>query len=406
MAFNSLIAVRPSPSRSTTVATSSTATITAPVAATEPKKRSRFYRPELDALRFFAFFWVYCFHFVEYPASFFVAHGVPAFIAYPLTNLVGAGVFGVDLFFTLSSYLITELLLREKEEFGRVNVRDFYIRRILRIWPLYFAFLAVAMIPAVNVDHVLTWKYLACFLLLMGNWSTILFGWPGRSVTGPLWTISIEEQFYLAWPPVVARLSRRGIFYTACGMLATSTLFRVVLVFIHGNKYSIWRNTFTRLDPIAAGIILAVLLHGQTLRLKWFSRLSLWLGGLFIVVCVFPWRIYDPASLEMLPNLLGFPLLALGCSLLLLSVLGVQSKIPAPLIYLGKISYGLYVLHDFGVFLTDKLLPVSHGTVHALLRIGLSLPITITLAAFSYHFLESPFLRLKGRFTRVASRPV
>lgn len=97
-----------------------------------------------------------------------------------------AGVFGVDLFFVLSAYLITELLLREKNEWGTLDVRAFYMRRILRIWPLYFFYIGLALIPAFNPNHVFTWRYAAAFLLLAGNSSIIAYGWPMHSIIGPL----------------------------------------------------------------------------------------------------------------------------------------------------------------------------------------------------------------------------
>src|SRR5258706_246045 len=110
------------------------ATLTAPPPSAVEK--SSFYRPELDVLRFFAFFAVFLFHF-SHPADFYVEHGVPRWMATAGNSLMHAGVFGVDLFFVLSAYLITELLLREKSEFGTLDVRAFYLRRMLRTWLLY-----------------------------------------------------------------------------------------------------------------------------------------------------------------------------------------------------------------------------------------------------------------------------
>ena len=156
-----------------------------------------FYKPELDALRFFAFSWVCALHYLRYPAGVLIDHGFPTAIAVAIASLLRAGVFGVDLFFALSSYLITELLLREKNSFGSVDVGSFYLRRILRIWPLYFLFIAIGMIPFFNPGHALTWHYVACLLLLSGNWGVIRYWWPIPSIVGPLWTVSIEEQFYL-----------------------------------------------------------------------------------------------------------------------------------------------------------------------------------------------------------------
>src|SRR5580704_10177801 len=112
-----------------------TAAIAAPAEITS--KTKSFYRPELDALRFFAFLAVFLFHFNR-PVDLYVQHGIPRVVALTATSLIQGGVFGVDLFFVLSAYLITELLIREKEVCGSLDVKGFYLRRILRIWPLYF----------------------------------------------------------------------------------------------------------------------------------------------------------------------------------------------------------------------------------------------------------------------------
>ncbi|HYX52309.1 MAG TPA: acyltransferase family protein, partial [Candidatus Limnocylindrales bacterium] len=104
----------------------------------------RFYRPELDALRFFAFFGVFVFHAAPHERAFYDAAQAPHWLSSFLISSFGAGAYGVDLFFALSAYLITSLLLREREHLGEVDVRGFYVRRILRIWPLYLSFLLFA----------------------------------------------------------------------------------------------------------------------------------------------------------------------------------------------------------------------------------------------------------------------
>jgi len=102
----------------------------------------------------------------------------------------------------------------------------------------------------------------------------------------------------------------------------------------------------------------------------------------------------------------GVLLVAAGCALILLAVLGTSVRPPGVLVYLGKISYGLYVYHTLGSFLAEKLDFVRSGLPHLIAREALAFSITIVLAAASYKFLESPFLRLKKRFELVRSRPV
>jgi peptidoglycan/LPS O-acetylase OafA/YrhL len=221
-------------------------------------KPAAFYRPELDALRFFAFFGVFICHTLPAEQGYYSAHHFPHWAGELLQATSKAGAYGVDLFFLLSSYLITELLLREKDATGRLDVLAFYKRRILRIWPLYFTFIGMAWaLTLVDKTQQLSVSYIAAFLLLAGNWISVFQGNP-HSVVAPLWSVSIEEQFYLLWPLLVrkARMSRIAI--TACAMLVASSIFRY-LFFVTGSTESLHKNTLTRLEPMALGILVAVL---------------------------------------------------------------------------------------------------------------------------------------------------
>jgi peptidoglycan/LPS O-acetylase OafA/YrhL len=369
-------------------------------------RKSAFYRPELDVLRFFAFFAVFLFHF-SHSVEFYVAHGVPRYIAVAANGLIQGGVFGVDLFFALSAYLITELLLREKSEFGRLDVRAFYLRRILRIWPLYFFAIGLALIPAFNPGHVFNWRYATAFVLLAGNWSIIAYGWPIHSIGGVLWTVSIEEQFYLLWPPVVRKISRDHLAFTAIAMLTLSSATRIVMVATHGGMNSVWCNTLARLDPIAAGILVAAALRGRIPNFSIGARLGMLCCGILPLALVATcWKIHEPATLEWIPTLVGFPVVAASCTLILLAALGISTRPHGVLLYLGKISYGLYVYHPLGNLLSGKVIPVHTAFVQLALRPTVALAFTVILAAASYAVLEKPFLKLKKRLAHIESRPV
>lgn len=381
-----------------------TAAITSSEQATQRKQA--FYRPELDALRFFAFLAVFLYHFNR-PVETFTQHGVPRIVAQALTGLVEGGVFGVDLFFVLSAYLITELLIREKEATGTLDVGGFYLRRILRIWPLYFAYIGLSLIPFFNPGHDLSLKQAAAFLLLAGNWSVIVWGWPLHSIIVPLWTVSIEEQFYLLWPPIVRNITRKGLVTAAVVMLLIATVTRIVMVALHGGMNSVWCNTLARLDPIAAGVLAAALLNGGVPPWTLRRRLALLVAGILPLALVAnAWHIHEPERLAWIPTLIGFPVVAAGCTCILFAVLGVGLRTPRTLLYLGKISYGLYVFHRLGNVLSGMLMPVHSATLQLALRPILALAITIVLASLSYAFLEKPFLKLKNRFAHIVTRPV
>src|SRR4029077_16699431 len=137
----------------------------------------RFYRPELDELRFFAFLGVFIFHAAPRTMDFYNAAGAPHWLSNLLISTFGAGAYGVDLFFALGASLITSLLLRERAATGALDLRGFYVRRILRIWPLYLAFVAFAALAAMIIpQQQLPLRYVIGYCLLAGNWVYVFHG--------------------------------------------------------------------------------------------------------------------------------------------------------------------------------------------------------------------------------------
>jgi peptidoglycan/LPS O-acetylase OafA/YrhL len=147
-------------------------------------------------------------------------------------------------------------LLREKDQVGQLNVKAFNIRRILRIWPLYFAFVLFAFgLTFIDETQYFSGTQLMMFLMLAGNWA------PGltvmKSVVVPLWSVSIEEQFYLLWPLVVRKATRRQMLAVCFLMVGVAFAWRAV---IQSRAPSlIWNSTFSHLDSIAYGILLSLL---------------------------------------------------------------------------------------------------------------------------------------------------
>ena len=270
------------------------------------------------------------------------------------------------------------MLLRERRSRGAIDIRAFYIRRILRIWPLYY-FALLILEPAMSFlpgEH-MPWTYLASFAIFGGNWACAAWGYPPSSFA-LLWSVSVEEQFYLTWPWLV-RLGEIHLRQIACAMLAIATLTRFVLVIRGVHHPGIWCNTLARLDPIAGGALLACFLNGslpqhtpRTRRL-WIGFGAVLLIGTGAIGSNIGW-----------PALITYPLVAAASVAIIFGTLGSRMCAGA---YLGKISYGLYVFH--AAVLRTVPSPV------------LALPLTIAIAALSYRYLESPFLRLKDRFERL-----
>lgn len=349
---------------------------------------------------------VFLHHAFPHQPEFWTKLGVPSAFAVLLSGIGACGAFGVSLFFVLSAYLITELLLREKEMVGTLDVKSFYVRRILRIWPLYFFFLALAaamqwFVPGQHVG----WRTGLAFTALAGNWYIVFVGFPS-SVIFPLWSVSIEEQFYLTWPLIVRRVSQWGMVAFAMGLLVIATVTRFYLGAHHLTESQVWCNTLVQFDPIAAGILIAVLLKGAVPQLSKLARSTMIVVG---VACLATAALYfgiknDPLTTTRI--VLGYPAVALGGVLLLLAVLRDGAKPARALVYLGRISYGLYVFHVLGLLISDYVVPNQGANLARYgLRVFVGFTLTVTMAAISYRWLETPFLHLKQRFTYVVSRP-
>jgi peptidoglycan/LPS O-acetylase OafA/YrhL len=372
----------------------------------------RFYHPELDVLRFCAFFLIFIHHSMSHDPAFYSGMGVAPWLASAIAALASAGAMGVQLFFLLSSYLVTELLIRERELRGGIDLKAFYVRRALRIWPLYLAFLALAwamqwFVPGQHIG----WRALLAFLFLGGNWWIVFVGFPS-SVIFPLWFVSLQEQFYLFWPATMRKLSARGMLMAAAGMLWAATLVRWYLASRHTWESKMWCNTFVHLDAIAFGIMLAVLLGGKAPRLTALHRAALLMGGVTCFVLAGSYfRIkFDPLTTSRV--LLGYPVAALGAVALFLGTIHNGGRPTSarswlsPFLYLGRISYGLYVFHVLGLMISDNMVQQQDRSLgRYFFRNGVALAIAMVFAAISYRWLESPFLSLKQRFTHVRSRP-
>jgi peptidoglycan/LPS O-acetylase OafA/YrhL len=363
----------------------------------------RFYQPELDGLRFYAFLAVFAFHILPETRAFYSGLHLPL---KPLwVGVARSGACGVDLFFALSAFLITSLLLRERQQTGGISLRLFYVRRILRIWPLYFVVLAVAVVLAHTIaSQNLPWYYLVGYLLFVGNWITAAFGRP-MSVCAPLWTVSIEEQFYLVWPALMKMLGRRGMIIAAVVTFLLATLSQIGFVLTGLRNPYIYYGSTSRSNSLALGILLALFadrLPGLTRGMRWL----LLAAGLAGWIASSGWLIDQPGPQDM-RAVLGRLMASLGAVAILYAGLGSRSRLVTSdwMVWLGKISYGLYMLHFVAILITVDLLHPRWGW-QLLATKALGLPLTVLLAWASYRWVESPFLRWKDRFATVLSRPV
>ncbi len=198
-----------------------------PLPARSATLSERFYFPELDAIRVFLFLGVWAYHALPLQDHYYVEHRIPPVLASLITTALKACMCSLDVFFILSAFLITELLLRERGLKGAVDLKAFYVRRLLRIWPLYFFVIALAgFLSLFDRSQTVGWGYALSFLFFVGNWIMVFRGFPQASILIPLWSVSFEEQFYLLWPLVLRKSSLRTIRGIAIGLLVVASLAR------------------------------------------------------------------------------------------------------------------------------------------------------------------------------------
>jgi peptidoglycan/LPS O-acetylase OafA/YrhL len=364
--------------------------MTGPRAADAP-----YYRPELDALRLVAFVFVFLRHTTPNSAAWWARLGLGNVVATVLANASQAGAFGVYLFYLLSAYLITQLLLREKARYGRILLGHFYTRRILRIWPLYLVFLAIACGYARCVGEPIDWAMLPFALLFIANWSGI---WHGAvtPTANHLWSISVEEQFYVLCPPLIAYTSRRTLTWVALAMIAAPA----IAIPLGPDLYTYaLMNSVSCFAAMGAGMLIANLRSDDAT-----PPIPRWMS---IVVGLSCWYVASALGLGSSTgrSLVGVLLIVLGSAALLGATLGCR---PHSIVrYLGKISYGLYVYHLLAIAVVERLVDKKAiGLSWYPLIMALELALTIAAAATSYRYLEVPFLRIKERFALVKSRPL
>jgi peptidoglycan/LPS O-acetylase OafA/YrhL len=380
---------------------------------TQRTRGARFYCPELDALRFFAFLCTFAFHWMDYVPFDTKVHQ-------RLFDILTAGAFGVPIFFLLSSFLIVELLLREREQTGDIHIKSFYVRRILRIWPLYFAVFWALIYLGYFLPDIATKDHHAwlAFTFFAGNWYIMRHGWIAGPID-PLWSIAVEEQFYIAIPLLTKLGGRKLLAVVSAVLLMISYLTSVhYACLVYSGESGQWVNSWFQFQFFAAGAVLAIVLHGRVPRWPISLRAAAFLGAALLWLCAVMGlgvKSYD-AHTSVAGGLLGWLMVLAGSIIFFLATLGIPDRfVPGWLTYLGRISFGLYMFHslifhlvfDIGHRWLQGFGAALHLSSELIAALGtvLVLLITIAVAGFSYRFFEKPFLKLKERFTFVRSRP-
>lgn len=376
---------------------------------------TRIFFPNLNGLRFLAVLLVIIAHVEGIRGAFHLSN------FWHVSTIPLLGQLGVDLFFVLSGFLITYLLLAEKQQLGNIDFKAFYLRRALRIWPLYyvvvilslfiFPYIELLYFPALTPGVATNLGMKASlYAVMLPNVAKELY--PAVPYASQAWSIGVEEQFYIIWPVLVyySRNYYRNFLLIALVVVITTQLswalttpwrhplpINELTTFIKGFL------AFFRIQCMAIGGLFAVLLFQQkgpllkrlTCRP---AQMALLVLLPFFVVC----GVQVPYFTHELYAVL-FGLLVLNLALTETSLISLRTPM---LDYLGRISYGLYMFHSLAIVLAIRVVGAFGYLVGFVNHAGVylaTLAISIGLAAVSYHWLENPFLRLKKHFARVQS---
>jgi peptidoglycan/LPS O-acetylase OafA/YrhL len=328
-----------------------------------------------------------------------------------LFRLASSSWLGVDLFFVLSGFLITGILYQAKG--SPFFFRSFYGRRVLRIFPLYYGFLVFALVafplwlPTESARNLL--DHQLWYWLYLSNVYVAREGWQDPSHLGHLWSLAVEEQFYLLWPLAVWALNRKWLIRLSLTCFFGALALRLIKPF-GMDELAAYVLLATRMDSLAAGAFLALVIRGDrgAAVLGWWPQVVAAVS--FTVVAALYYRHGWLNFEEPLVAVVGYTFVAMGfAALIAMAIMAsagarLRRALSAmPLAFLGKYSYGLYVVHvpiilflqDAGLRATQfpRLFGSSLPGVVVFSAVGAGLSLAVAVAI--YHAWEAPFLRLK-----------
>lgn len=345
------------------------------------------YHPELDGLRGLAILGVLATHSFN-------------------SRFPGGGI-GVDVFFFLSGFLITSLLLNEWSRHGRIDLKKFWMRRALRLIPALLIFIPAAVAVALLIDDDAVSDAISSGLSTLFYMANIwrILGLPAIEPLRHTWSLSIEEQFYLLWPVGLWLLLRRG---TSPKVIAAVTAIPILLlplwrIFLHYQVgVSTRRIRFgpdTRADVLLMGCVLAMILSWHLMPKLLESRAAryaLWPGLGFLGAWVL---VGDEASTHVL--IWGYTATGVACAILVINAISTRSvRFRAilrwrPLAWLGKVSYGFYLWH----YLVISAIRKGQPAMSDIAVLAIAVPVALILTTASWRLVEKPFLKLKGRYS-------
>lgn len=369
--------------------------------------KKKIFFENLDGLRFLCFLSVFLYHSfhtdIQEIKDVFLYHFLKK-------ELFGNGNIGVNFFFVLSGFLITYLLIEEKKLNGQVSIPKFWLRRILRIWPLFFfcVFFGFVVFPYIKqlMGQVSTETADPIFYFtFLNNFDFISKGLPDSSVLGVLWSVAIEEQFYFLWPVIIFLFPLKKLWIPFSIIIITSLIYRTIFndPFLH--EY----HTLSCIGDMTIGAVGAWLV---IFNMR-FQHIIIHLKRYYIIIfylCFIVIFIFRDELLLQNSTIRIFERLLIAIVILFIILEQTYSKNSVfkmsnfkSISNLGKITYGLYCLHFIGILIILNLTKLFHFNTELwqiiLIETILSLLLTIIISKFSFRFFETPFLKFKDRFS-------
>lgn len=364
------------------------------------------YFKNLDGFRFICFLSVFLFHSFHTGSSTIKNSAIYNAVKIETFN---NGNIGVYFFFVLSGFLITYLALIEKNEKGNIHVFKFWMRRILRIWPLYFICLVIGfflypILKSYTGETSVETANIYYYISFWSNFDMIKNGLPDASILGALWSIAVEEQFYLIWPIFLYFTPIKKFWIVPSFFIGLSFVFRMY----NANYNAIEYHTLSCIGDLSIGALIAWLVFSKTSFISYIERLSISLiysVYSFAILLFFfrddlgaflpSYRIIDRTVFSIIGGFIILEQTFANNSFFKFSNLKRMSS-------LGKYTYGMYCLQFVGILIvlkTAKIIGVSDSFSKVMLIDPiLSLLVIIGLAYLSYHVFEKHFLKLKEKF--------
>lgn len=369
--------------------------------------KNKKYFENLDPIRFYAAFIVYLSH------SLTELINNNNFLIIFFNRLFCNGNLGVSIFFTLSGFLITYLLLKERDSYGKIFLKKFYMSRTLRIWPLYyliliFSFLIYPIFKSVVGGVFYTDSNILLHLTFLSNFDLINLNNNINLVSTLMqnisWSVSIEEQFYLLWPLLFIFLKKSKILFGIILILIFSLIFKIKININYGQLHY---HTFSNIFQLGIGGLFAALINYNLSFKKIIentsSKFTFILILIFILLIGFGEFIFDFKFGNVIINLVISIVTGL---IILIQYFSNKNKINFSKFKFankwGKYTYGIYLLHPIALiilenifhFLGFNLLDVKTIILSAII----GFPLTLLMSYFSFHYYESYFLRLKQKY--------